>query len=237
MKHIKKTGIPQQYSDWCKRVKGKENEDYGSLQNPEKGILHQALILEQGYLCGYTMRRIDNESSHIEHIKPEYLCREEERGSDLDYENMIACFPRQGMISKYRYGAQQKDKWWEDRGAQFVSPLNPNCEKLLIFNLKGEIASYNNNGNAKKTIEVLKLDHKSLTEDRRRAIEEFIYGSEGYDPISHSTAVLAIQEIIKPLSNGEFVEFCIAIRYALNEYIQILRRIAAKRKYSQQQGK
>ena len=132
MKYIKKLGAPREYTDWRKAVKGKENEDYRNLPNPEKGILHDALLKEQGCLCGYTMRRIDKGTSHIEHIKPETICRDELRGSDLDYENMLDCYPKEGMATNYRYGAQVKDNWWDNNGTEFISPLNQQCENLSI---------------------------------------------------------------------------------------------------------
>ena len=187
--------------------------------------------MEQGGLCGYTMRRIQQESSHIEHIKPESVCRDELKGSDLDYNNLLACYPQEGMATSYRYGAQFKDKWWENNGAEFISPLNPQCEILITFNLKGEVSAHQNHASAKKTIQVLKLDHTSLTEDRRRAIEEFIYGPSGDDPLSQNKAIQAINEIIKANKKGDFVEFCIAIRYALKEYINYLQKITQKRKH------
>src|SRR6185295_17156980 len=122
--------------NWCNAMKGQVNEEYGSLQNPEKEILHEGLVNEQGGLCGYTMRRIEVDSSHIEHIKPESMCRMDERGSDLDYENMIACYPREELPVQYQYGAHVKGGWWDDFGSDFISPLRANCEWYFIFNLE-----------------------------------------------------------------------------------------------------
>lgn len=85
MKYIRKTGAPHEYLSWRNRVRGTLDEDYRCLRNPEKAGLHCALLREQGWLCAYTMRRIDENTSHIEHIKPEGLCRSDQAGSDLDY--------------------------------------------------------------------------------------------------------------------------------------------------------
>lgn len=242
MKKITKGAQPQEYIDWRNEMKGKENEDYRNMPGDIKGVLLHALNEEQGYLCGYTMRRISTETSHVEHIKPESICREEDeesgkRGSDLDYDNLIACYPKNMQKDKteFLYGAIYKDSWWDDEGKEFISPLNPHCELRFDFNLKGEIIPLTNE--AKKTIEVLGLDHKALTEDRRRAIVEFIYGSKGDTPISANKAMQAIGSIVERNRDGSFYVFCVAIKKALQNYISILEKAAQKKKYAAQKKK
>jgi uncharacterized protein (TIGR02646 family) len=232
MKHVKKAGMPIDYSNWCRLVHGSVNEDYQCLQNPEKGSLHRALLQEQGWLCAYTMRRVDERNSHIEHIKPESLCRADQIGSDLDYYNLIACFPCQGMDRRYRYGAQEKGDWWENDGAEFVSPLNPNCERRFCFDLEGNIKAAENDRSAETTIGVLRLDHPSLTEDRRRVIQEFVYGPTGDNPISKAQAQRAIGTICSSGIAGRFHEFCVAINHALREHVEGLNRIATRRRFA-----
>lgn len=230
MKQIIKEGAPWDYKEWCRKMKGKPNEDYRRLQNPEKSLLHEQLLDEQGYICAYTMKRVSKDTSHIEHIKPETLCRVELRGSDLDYGNLVACFPKEGMPAKIRYGAQKKDHWWENEGRDFISPISNNCEVFFDFNLKGEIKA-NNNTNAQTTINVLKLDHTVLTEDRKRSIEEFIYG--GGTPLSLKQATQSIDSICEKTKKGKFRQYCIAIQHALQEYKILLEKRANKRKYQQ----
>lgn len=235
MKHIEKHGALREYNTWRDSVRGKTNEDFRCLLNPLKERFHMALIKEQGGLCPYTMKRIDYKSSHLEHIKPETLCRIDSVGSDLDYYNLIACFPREGMPAKCRYGAQAKDNWWVNNGLQFVSPIHPRCESLFVFNKFGEISAYQNNTDAKITIDVLKLDNKTLTEDRRRAISIYINGRNGDAPLPIKIAETAIKDIIKHNGNGELFEFCIALKHALVEYIAYLEKISLKKKYIRQQ--
>lgn len=237
MKKINKAGQPQQYTDWRNEMNGKGNEDYRNMPGDIRGVLLQALNEEQGFLCGYTMRKISTETSHVEHIKPESICREEERGSDLDYDNLIACHPKKTEKNKteFLYGAIYKDNWWDDEGKEFISPLNPHCELRFDFNLKGEIIPLTNE--AKKTIEVLGLDHKTLTEDRRRAIIEFIYGPKGDAPISANKATQAIGSIVERNHDGSFYVFCIAIKKALQNYINIREKAAQKKKYVAQNKK
>ncbi len=231
MKRVIKIGAPREYAEWIRAVKGKANEHYHSLQNPEKGILHTTLLKEQGFLCGYTMKRISNITSHIEHIKPESICREDKRGSDLEYSNLLACFPREGMPGHNRFGAHAKGDWWESEGSDFVSPLVANCELYFKFNLNGEISPAGNLAKAKNTISILKLDNKSLTEDRKRAITEFLYGSDQASPISHKEAERSLQSITNKDAEGSFIEFCIAIQHGLNEYLKLIKKETLKKKY------
>ena len=231
MKRVVKIGAPRQYTDWVRRMRGQNNEDYRALQNPEKDFLQNRLLEEQGFLCGYTMKRISKTTSHIEHIKPESLCRIDEIGSDLEYRNLLACFPKDGMLVHNRYGAQAKDDWWENNGRDFISPLVTNCESYFKFNLLGEISSVRNNVKATKTISVLKLDNNSLTDDRKRAITEFLYGSDQVSPISQKEAERSLQAITNKNEEGSFVEFCVAIQHGLNEYLKLIKKESLKKKH------
>jgi uncharacterized protein (TIGR02646 family) len=237
MKYIRKRGAPQDYLQWCRDVKGTDGETFLNLKNPEKTSVLDSLMREQGWICAYTMRRIDKGTCHIEHVKPESLCRKELKGSDLDYHNFLACFPLEGMAPKYRYGAQKKGDWWIDNGKDFISPLVPNCEKRFNFDLDGVIHPTGKNGPAEKTIKILGLDHCTLTEERKRVISEYIYGGDGRDAASISQATRMLKQI-SSLDNEQYYEYCVAIRDALIQYISklqtkrkrnIYRRRSAKR--------
>ena len=182
------------------------------------------------------MRRIDAGCSHIEHIKPETLCRAEQQGSDLEYNNLVACFPRDGMSKSYRYGAQKKDDWWDDGGSSFVSPLNAVCEKRFQFNLAGEIKAVHNRKDARITIDVLGLDHPTLEEDRKLAIEQFIYGQSGSSPLSPAQTQQAKNRILLADGDDRFRGFCVAILHALQEYESALQKRAKRRKFAKKKA-
>jgi uncharacterized protein (TIGR02646 family) len=232
MKFIQKGGAPHSYRIWCKKVAGTAKEDYQELPKLEKAELLLSLVMEQGWICAYTMKRIDEATSHVEHIKPESLCREDKTGSDLDYDNLVAGFPREGMLANYRYGAQKKDNWWVDDGRHFISPLHPNCEKRFQFDLAGNIKAVNNNAAAAITINVLGLKHDTITEERRRVIEEFVYGSTGDAPLSPAQAAREFERICERDHDGRFYEFCVAIRDALGQHVYNLQKLAAKRRFA-----
>ncbi len=225
MKYIQKTECPHSYSEWCAEVAGTDKSDWREVFSDHKELILTAMIADQGGLCAYTMRRIDNNSSHVEHIKPRSRCREDLHGSDLDYTNLVACFPRQGMKAQCRYGAQLKDDWWDNDGAEFVSPLQPTCEQVFRFKLNGEIEAVKNRTEAITTINVLGLDHMSLTEDRKRFIEEFIYGPTGDNPMSYVDAQRARNSICNRNGDSLFYEFCVALRSALEEHMAILTKL------------
>lgn len=219
MKYIKKEGAPADYITWCKNVAGTPDEHFEKgLRNPEKSNLKDALLQEQGYICAYTLRRIQKDTSHIEHIKPETLCRAELTGSDLNYENMVACFPRDGMKNPYRYGAPEKDNWWENDGKAFISPLMSICETRFNYTIKGEIFPRDKNKQAAKTIEILKLNHKTLIEDRKNAISEFLFGSSGDNPLSPKQVIRAIETIYERNNSDEIKAYCVAIYHSLIEF-------------------
>lgn len=230
MKYIRKAGCPHAYSQWCSAVSGTSKSDWREVPLDQKTELLKAMNKEQGWLCAYTLRRIDADSSHVEHIKPQSRCRADVHGSDLDHSNLVACFPRDGMKTAYRYGAQLKDSWWDDDGAAFVSPLQSNCESFFRCGLNGKIKAVRNRAAAETTIEVLGLNHDSLKEDRRRVIEEFVYGPTGTDPISLARTRRALDAICDREPNGRFYEFCVAIRDALEEYLSYLQKRSSKRK-------
>ena len=232
MKYIQKSGCPHTYSEWCAAVAETSKSDWREAPSVQKELVLKSLVAEQGELCAYTMRRIDSRSSHVEHIKPQSRCRADLHGSDLDYTNLVACFPRQGMKAKYRYGAQLKDNWWVNDGAEFVSPLQPACEQVFRFKLDGEIEAVDNRAEAITTIDVLGLDHRSLTEERKRVIEEFIYGPTKDDPMSSAAAQRVRDAICDRDGNGRFYEFCIALRAALDQHVAALKKLSQRRRYA-----
>jgi uncharacterized protein (TIGR02646 family) len=229
MKFVNKGGPPYAYRAWWRSVLGTNNEDYGAMPGNIKSAVLAALARDQGEICAYTMRRIDMNTSHIEHVKPESLCRLERKGLDLDFSNMLACFPRDGMPRRCRYGAQKKDNWWNP--ALFISPLSPACEKRFHFDLDGEISTVGTNEAAINTIRILGLDNKSLTEDRRRAVREFIYGDSGSDPLSKANAS-RLRAAVCSKSGTRYTEFCVALRDALDDYIKYLDKLARNKKFA-----
>ena len=229
MKRVMKGQQPTLYIAWCSSVRGTQDEDYRCLPAAEKEALLSALVAEQGSLCAYTMRRISPDRSHVEHVKPQSRCRADQQGTDLTYTNIIACFPREGMKSECRYGAQAKDDWWSDDPNEFVSPLDQHCEDRFLYSMDGQVTPKRAHSGAENTIDVLKLNHPSLVEDRKRVIEEFVYGANGSSPLRKQQAEAAKQTICTRTGQGPLAEFCIAIRDGLDEHVKQLDKQARKK--------
>jgi len=204
------------------------------LGDQQRTPIKKALLREQGYICAYTLKRITVESCHIEHLKPEGLCRDHmEKGtptvSDLDYGNMVACFPENGPkgIPKEKYfGAIKKDNTWVNDGNDYILPLHPNCEDHFQYNKSGGVRGTSEKG--RNTVTLLTLDHNILVEERKKAIESFIGKS---NPIKKAKTAQAIGEIDQ-LNNGKFIEFCIPLKHALIEHLAYLEKIEKKFKYA-----
>lgn len=196
--------------------------------------IKQALLKEQGFICAYTLKRISEDSCHIEHLKPEEVCRKHlEEGkdtvSDLDYINMVACFPKdapKGMPKEKYFGAIKKDDNWENDGNDYILPLQPNCEDHFQYSISGEVRGVSASG--ANTVTLLALDHEILTEERKRAIESFI---GVFKPIRKVKTIQAISEI-DVLENGRYVEFCIPLKHALKEHLVYLDKIEKKLKFA-----
>lgn len=169
MRRIIKTHAPQQLTQWRNENRD-TNHSYQDLIGTE---VHQALkeklLKEQGCICAYTGRAVDKTSCHVEHLKPRNKCTDWE---EVDYRNVVACFPADGGDTSYGYGAPLKAGWWDE--TLFVSPLADDCERRFKFTWSGHIyPNPEDHQGAKKTIEILGLDNEELKRLRKSRISGF----------------------------------------------------------------
>jgi len=197
---------------------------YGGGGFPGADVLN-ALLAEQGYLCAYTLKRIDSTSAHIEHLKPQRKCREEDaqreaarsalNREDVAWSNMVACFPAPNPAAPPGYGAVKKDKWWPDTGtAGFVSPLNADCESRFQFDLSGEMTPTNAGDLAAgETIKAIGLDDDRLKELRKRAIVELGLHPRSPQPLNSPAKVRRlIAAWLQRDESDQYREFCVPVR-------------------------
>ena len=90
MRHIQKRNEPQSLTQWRATFQNDPNFGYLLIEANLRREIRQTLVAEQGGLCAYTGRRIDEASCHIEHPKPQDHCR---NGEDASFANMLACVP------------------------------------------------------------------------------------------------------------------------------------------------
>jgi uncharacterized protein (TIGR02646 family) len=161
MRWIRKQNEPRQLTEWRSQCNNDINFNYALLRQDHDTItaIHSSLLEEQGWICAYTGLRIEANSSHIEHVKPQQHCQASET---VTYTNLVACYPAPNSPDP-PYGAKKKDNWPSpDEEHLFVSPLDGACETRFTFTLKGTIAANNEDLAAKTTIAKLGLDHGEL---------------------------------------------------------------------------
>lgn len=241
MRRINKRSEPSELGEWRASAQADPNQaginfGYDALRQNTATItaVTVALIAEQGALCAYTGRRIAPEQTHIEHITPQFHCL---RGEDVDYTNLVACWPAPNHPSEPTYGARRKGSWpAPNQRALFVSPINPGCEERFRFNLKGEISAASTTDTAaQETIRQLNLGDAELTRLRKASI----VGALSPRPpqklgIAETKKLLReLERATSELNNGSNVRlspYCFAIRQAMELH---LKRLAA----IQKQGK
>lgn len=217
MRRIVKTHAPQELVTWCEDNKD-GNHCYGDLCGTDAHkVLKDVLIAEQGHICAYTGRVIARSSSHVEHLKPQSQCADWE---DVDYKNVVACFPADGGDTSYGYGAPVKAGWWDE--TRFVSPLSDDCERRFRFAWSGHVhPSPDDHQAAYETINVLGLDNEELRKLRESRIKGFFgFGSRTRSkPLSIADANLALENIYQLDGNGRLTEFCFVLKQLLPKYI------------------
>ncbi len=216
MRKISKTYPKKKFQDWVKKNKDlPENFNYDSIQTDAKQELKETLLEEQGFLCAYTGCRILDTTSHIEHIKPQNKC---EYGEDVDYRNLIACFPDDGGDKSYGFGAPLKAGWWNKD--QFISPTAADCETHFTFTWSGKIKAFpDDHAAAQKTIEILGLNHSNLIKLRRAAIKKSIGLGASDKPLTTEKAEKLLRFIDKSNSKKQLEAFCFVIKYFLKRVV------------------
>lgn len=227
MKHIKKSFPPGKLKDWFNNLDRDENGyllncRYKNLPSDVHKELHQILLEEQGFLCCYTGLRINYKNSHIEHIKPQSISKKDPHDhDDVNYYNMLAAYPkppnipkRETKTKKCPFGATFR----EDKELS-VSPLCSDCQRKFIFDIDGGIESANRDtknkedreDEASKTIRALNLDHPSLVEMRKAAIDEFLYSEDCVISRFKMERLINQQGICQKDLKGRYPKFCFVI--------------------------
>jgi uncharacterized protein (TIGR02646 family) len=229
MRQIRKQAPPPALTQWIAANRTGDNCSYGFLTTELRQSIRETLVAEQGCLCAYTGRKIDAETCHIEHLKPQKHCLELE---DVTYRNLVAAVP-QPNTPKLPYGAHLKDNWPSDaEAALFVSPLQNGCAARFSFNFRGQIQPTNPaDAAASETIKRLGLEHEVLVGFRREAINRTLQ-AQGKGPASLDAKTarrrlegLQQQELDAPVLE----QFSFALINALEKHIERIQKISAKK--------
>ena len=150
---------------------------YSNFHNSAiKSELKDSLIQRQAYLCCYCETRIFNETSHIEHIEPQFGG---ESNKTLHYSNMAASCIKdpQKKEGKPQFLKESIVHCGHARGTnEVVSPYDAKCEYLFEYSFSGEIHPNSKLKNkdekmlAVNSIGYLRLNVPSLIVGRKIAI-------------------------------------------------------------------
>lgn len=228
MRWIQKNNEPTQLQEWRSRYGSDINFDYQLMRQDHNvtNVVKESLLQEQGWLCAYTGRRIESNSCHIEHVKAQAHC---ERGEDVQYTNLVACYPAPNTVEA-PYGAHQKKDWPSpSERSFFVSPLDQGCEARFTFSLKGNINPTNSTDTAtEQTIKRLKLCHRDLVALRKSAIQELL-GQSNNLPIDKARRRL---NGLERQTSGRLEPFCFVLVQVLRKHISRLEGIRNNRRGS-----
>lgn len=218
MKRIIKGTEPSTFTDW----KAKANEDwqpsYGDLQNPQKKVLHEALLAEQAGVCCYCGRAISLTDSHIEHFRPQ----ESYENLALDYANLYASCIRQNDPGTPRHCGHAKGNDFDERKA--LSPLELSCEQRFIYSAHDgailpaapgdECAAY--------MVGLLKLDIRFLRNQRAEALKS-VFDDEFVSSATDEDLARLAQAYREPDAQGRLTSF----GHVLSRYAEQLLGTAA----------
>jgi uncharacterized protein (TIGR02646 family) len=175
MKHIIKQAEPESFRVWKNKANDDWKPSYSNLQNPEKEIVFNSLLIEQGYICCYCERELKDEDYHIEHFKPKDKKKFPEL--QLEYDNFFCSCQVNTEKGEPLHCGNSKGNWFDDR--LLISPLDPNCESRFKYTHDGQILPVNENDQpAKITIEKLQLNLDKL-KVLRKAVIDALFEDEG----------------------------------------------------------
>jgi len=195
----------------------------------EKEKLRQSLLKEQGYICCFCMRRIENshETTKIAHVFPQNPVLDEDKQKvkkenlDLDYRNMLAaCDGGKGQPSRLQHCDTK-----QGNAVLRINPADPikNCENLIAYRVSGEI--YSNNSDINYDLqEVLNLNLETIKKARKEAYDEIMKRLDSEYPNKSFTKTILEKKIAEysQLKDGKYRPYCQYVIYFLRKKLSRL---------------
>ncbi|WP_413163595.1 hypothetical protein [Aeromonas salmonicida] len=211
MRRIVKKAECKELRDWKRlNISSPQNIHYDNLGREQRAPMLNALILEQGYLCAYTMKPIyplnDSWQAHIEHIYP----RSRHPARSVDWQNMLACVPASNAHCDF--GAKLKDNY-DPQTQPFLVPTTIGVSSQFKFRENGEVEGLTNAAKECVDEKVLNLNHPYLVNDRAGKIK----GALNTKPSAAAARQRAI-DLRKFKQDGTLEPYCEAIAQALETY-------------------
>jgi uncharacterized protein (TIGR02646 family) len=211
MKHIKKGESPNDLLEWFEGqfIDGKYmNCRFKELDSDVKANIKQLLLQEQGWLCCYTGLTIESETSHFEHLFPQSLSKRRGTHEDIDYQNMMVAYPKDG---KCDFGAKAREN-----DLLPVHPLQPDCETKFKFDIEGGVSGIDDD--SEHTIKLLKLF--LLNDERKAAIGEILFPADVI--LNQEDFQIVADSYSDPDDNGRLRKFCFVVAYVAKELLNSL---------------
>lgn len=203
MRQIQKTCPPDEFVEYCKTP----GVCYGELNGIPKRALRKRLLEDQGYICCYCGRSIeDDENTKIEHIK----CQKNYEHLALNFDNMLASCDGGDKDRSDRVRPRHKSHCdaKKDNNDIPISPLE-NVDGLLCFFEDGTVKGKGLIG--RELVRILGLDAKFLDTQRRNAIEQY----EVLFPDDLESELSLLRE----KKDGRYVEFCFVLEQQVVDLI------------------
>lgn len=190
----------------------------------EKNDVREQLLKEQGYLCGYCMKRIKNvEDVKIEHVVPQSDLIEDERKA-LDYKIMVGvCYGNEGNARGKKSLTCDAHRGNDDI---YVTPFDEYGISQIKYDSEGYITSENEN--IRRTVEeTLNLNYDGpdayLVQNRKAVLSECkkkLRKMQKTGIWKKNNLEKLLRYYMQPNENGEYVPFSgIAIWY-INKKMQ-----------------
>jgi len=206
MKHVQKQEAPDSFERWKAQANDDWQPTYADLQNPEKAQLQEALLSEQGWVCCYCGRSIEQANSHTEHFRPQ----EHYPDRVLSYDNLHASCIRETSPGTPLHCGHAKGNAFDE--ALAISPTDPRCERLFRYTLDGQVIPENDN--AAYMRDLLKLDIEFLN-DRRAAVLQGVFDNDFLENASTDELNRLREGYKRPDADGHLPDFGhIVARYA-----------------------
>ena len=204
------------------KYKKESNAYYDGYQ--EKSDVREQLLKEQGYLCGYCMKRLKNiDDVKIEHIVPQSVLKSDERKA-LDYKIMLGvCYGNEGEGRKKSCLTCDAHRGNDDI---YVTPFDEHCVSLIKYDSEGHITSKDEN--IRKSVdETLNLNYDGpdayLVQNRKAVLMECkkkLRAMQKAGIWKRKNLERLLEYYMQPNENGEYVPFSgIAIWY-INKRLQ-----------------
>lgn len=219
MIRIRKGPEPKSWAEYRLSTPG------ATFDDAPKVDLRRALLSEQGYLCCYCMRRIDEDTTRIEHRIPREKLKELRFGV-FDYWNLLAaCDGGEGLTAE-----QQHCDVLKHHHEIALDPAHPSrdVETRLRYSVSGAIDARDKDQAVRHDLNVtLNLNLEWIRDARLDVLQGFLDGFERKHQGSWSAAVIEreLKKWTQIPRGGKLAAYAGIVVHYLKER---LRRVAAR---------